>query len=105
MFEHLIRLGLRFRNLTLGFAVVLALAGLHAGGDPGVDGLVELYAPFRQIEVKRIAIGPGAFQRAPGAGAPGAAHHLIRDHHDPVAVAQLADARQEAGLGKIVKGK
>ena len=52
MLEPLIRLGLRYRNLTLGFAVVLALAGLHAWLNLPIDAFPDISPTQAKIILK-----------------------------------------------------
>ncbi len=58
MFEQLIRLGLRFRNLTLGMAVALALAGLHAWLNLPIDAFPDISPTQAKVILKIPGMTP-----------------------------------------------
>jgi len=58
MFEQLIRLGLRYRNLTLGFAVALMLAGLHAWLNLPIDAFPDISPTQAKVILKIPGMTP-----------------------------------------------
>lgn len=58
MLESVIRWGLRFRNLTLGFAVVLALAGVHAWLNLPIDAFPDISPTQAKIILKIPGMTP-----------------------------------------------
>ena len=58
MFEQLIRVGLRFRNLTLGMAVALALAGLHAWLNLPIDAFPDISPTQAKVILKIPGMTP-----------------------------------------------
>ena len=58
MFEPLIRLGLRYRKLTLGMAVALALAGLHAWLNLPIDAFPDISPTQAKIILKIPGMTP-----------------------------------------------
>ena len=58
MLEPLIRLGLRYRNLTLGLAVALALAGLHAWLNLPIDAFPDISPTQAKIILKIPGMTP-----------------------------------------------
>jgi cobalt-zinc-cadmium resistance protein CzcA len=58
MFEQLIRLGLRYRNLTLGFAVALMLAGLHAWLNRPIDAFPDMSPTQAKVILKIPGMTP-----------------------------------------------
>ncbi len=58
MFEQLIRLGLRYRNLTLGFAVALMLAGMHAWLNLPIDAFPDISPTQAKVILKIPGMTP-----------------------------------------------